>query len=77
MHFSVPRLVDHSMVLSRQPRHPPRKACPTKVVYVPRPGLVITPKEVFVGKGSTNSLKNLCRVHLLQCLVNEVLRLKG
>ena len=58
-------------------KHAPRKACPTKAVYVPRPGLVIMPKEVFVSKGSTNFLKNLCRLHLLQCLVNEVLRLKG
>ena len=58
-------------------KHAPRKACPTKAVYVPRPGLVIMPKEVFVSKGSTNFLKNLCRIHLLQCLVNEVLRLKG
>ena len=56
MHFSVPRLVDHSMVLSRQPRHPSRKACPTKAVCVPRPGLVIMPREVLVSKGSARFL---------------------
>ena len=77
MHFSVPRLVDHSMVLSRQPRHPPRKACPTKAVCVPRPGLVIMLREVFASKGSTSFLKSLCGKRLQRCLVDEVLPLKG
>jgi len=77
MHFSVPRLVDHSMVLSRQPRHPSRKACPTKAVCVPRPGLVIMLREVFVSKGSTSFLKSLCGKRLQRCLVDEVLPLKG
>ena len=27
-------------------KHAPRKACPTKAVYVPRPGLVIMPKDL-------------------------------
>ena len=54
-----------------------RKACPTEAVCVPRPGLVIMLREVFVSKGSTSFLKSLCGKRLQRCLVDEVLPLKG
>ena len=44
---------------------------------MPRPGLVIKLREVFVSKGSTSFLKNICGKRLQRCLVDEVLPLKG
>ncbi len=41
--------------ISRQPWHPPRKACPTKQC-VHRPVIVITLREVHVSKGPTRFL---------------------